>query len=216
MFVNLMTKGTSSAYVASYQVTHFVYFSPGTITVANLRPLPGATPTPNVDGYSSTLRSAYVFRGLNGHIVQWIHNDANVSACTNTPTPSGYGDLACSRPTPYIQTNGFGEEEVGFVPAFVLQTVKNFDSTYLAKPSSIYSEVSHRFGILRCIRQKQVHGSMQESTCVDRAGVLVSWSSRDSQNDSGQVVLRSLSFHPTVSDLATMRNPSKAIILPPF
>lgn len=215
-FVNLMTKGTRSAYIATYRVKHFVYFSPGTITVANLPRLPGAKPTPNVDGYSSTLRSAYVFRGNDGHLVQWIHDDANVSACTNVPSPSGYKDLQCSRPSPYVQSNGYGEEEVGFVPAFVLQTVKTFDSTYLAKPSSIFFRVSPRFGPLRCILQKQVKGPMQQTTCVNRAGVLVSWSSRNGQNNAGQAKLTTLSHHPTARNLATMRRPTMSIILPPF
>ncbi|MCU1363336.1 MAG: hypothetical protein JWM55_1164 [Acidimicrobiaceae bacterium] len=215
-FENLMSKGTSSAYVASYQVTDFDYFSRGTITVTNLPPSPGAKSTPNVNGYSSTLKTAFVFRGTDGRVVQWIHNEANVSACSNTPSSSGYKNLQCSRPSPFIQSNGYSEEELGFVPAFVLQTVKSFDSTFLAKTSSIFTEESQRFGALRCIRQKQVTGSMQETTCLNRAGLLVSWSSRNAKNDTGQVELTSLSHHPTSRDLSTMKRPTKSIILPPF
>ena len=202
--------------MASYEVKDFVYFSPGTITVSNLRPSPDTKSTPNVNGYSSTLESAYVFRGTDGRVVQWIHNGTNISACTNVPSPSGYKDLQCSRSSPYVQSNGFGEEEVGFVPDFVLQAVKTFDSTFRATASTTFSEKSSRFGALSCIRQRQVKGSMEQTTCLNMAGLLVTWSSRNGEKTVGEAELTALRLNPTARNLETMKRPTKAFILPPF
>jgi hypothetical protein len=211
-FVNSMTRGTSGAYVATYRVTNYSHFSKGTITVTNLPPAPGATSTPNVNGYSSTLRSAYVFRGTDGKIVQWVQIGAFVTACANDLSFNG---LQCSRPSPFDPSNGFAEEGVGLVPAFVLQNVKDFDPTFLAKTSSTYSVKSRLFGRLQCILQKQVKGSMQQTTCLNRSGLLVSWSSRNGGNNIGTVVLKSLGHHPTIKNLEAMRKPTRALILPP-
>ena len=85
---------------------------------------PGTKGTPNVDGYSATGRMAYVFNGPTGRIVQWIQDGTNVSACemsdsTGTYVSGTFGKLECSRPSPYVPSNGFLEESLGLVPTYV-------------------------------------------------------------------------------------------------
>jgi hypothetical protein len=216
-FVGLMKKGVSSAYVATYAVSNYDFFSTGSITVANLPPRPGTKAPTNADGYSSDVEMSYVFRGKGGHIVQWIQDETRVSACVGGPFHSGNSSLQCSRPFQFIPSNGFAEEGVGFVPENVLQNFENFDSTFDARSSVVFTESSKRFGNLQCIRQAQVHvkDSERETTCLNRGGLLVSWMSH---NPGGtiRVVLAKLSIHPTKEDFVTLKRPTKAMILPPF
>lgn len=214
-FIKLMQDGADKAYVATYQVKEYDFFSSGSIVVANIPSAPGATAIPNADGYSSTLRSAYVFRGTNGRIVQWILNGTNVSACINVPSTTGYKDLQCSRPSPFIPSNGFSEEGVGLVPANILQSVESFSSTWLSNSPSIYFEGSNRFGTLQCLLQTESHGGMRQTTCVDHDGFVVSWALRNGRIPVGQVKLTSLRRNPTGGVLKTLVTPTKALILPP-
>ncbi len=212
-----MKKGVSSRYVATYEVSDFDFFSWGSITVANLPPRPGTKVPTNVDGYSSDLETSYVFRAKDGRIVQWIQDETRVSACTNGASPSGIQNLQCSRPFQYIPSNGFGEESVGFVPETVLQNFESFDPEFKGQSSLIFTKASKQFGTLQCIRQMQAHvkDPERETTCLNRSGLLVSWTS---QNPGGtvRVALTKLSLHPTKSDFVTLKQPTKAMILPPF
>jgi hypothetical protein len=167
-FVTLMKRGVSSAYVATYKVSNYDFFSSGMITVANLPPRPGTKVLTNVEGYSSNLETSYVFRGNDGHIVQWIQDETRVSACVGGPFHSVNTSLQCSRPFQYIPSNGFGEEAVGFVPETVLQKFESFDPLFDAKSTVIFFESSNRFGDLQCIRQDQVSAKdpERENTCL--------------------------------------------------
>jgi hypothetical protein len=212
-----MKRGVSSAYVATYEVWNYDFFSSGLITVANLPPRPGTKVHTNVDGYSSDLKTSYVFRGKDDHIVQWIQDETRVSACVGGPFHSGNASLQCSRPFQYIPSNGFGEEGVGFVPETVLQNFESFDPLFDAKSSVVFFESSKRFGDLQCIRQDQVEAKdpEREITCLNRSGLLVSWTAQNPGNTI-RVVLTHLSIHPTKSDFVTLKKPTKAMILPPF
>src|ERR1700722_12766190 len=189
--VRLMRKGASSAYVATYKITGYAFFTPGTLTVANIPPAPGAKSRPNIDGYSSTLETSYVFRGANGRITQWIQNKTNVSACINGPFSSGKRKLECSRPFAYIPSNGFAEEGMGFLPTNAL----NGFGTGPSFSSSVSSRTSPQFGKLQCILLRQDKG-FRQTTCVNRKGLLVSWTTRNGKL-LGQAQLISLSYDPT-------------------
>jgi hypothetical protein len=214
-FIKLMRGGADKAYVATYQVKDYDFFSSGSIVVANIPSAPGAKAIPNVDGYSSTLRSAYVYRGADGRIVQWIQNGTNVSACVNVPSSTGYKNLQCSRPSPFLQENGFAEEGVGLVPANILQSVESFSSTWLSNSPSIYFEESDRFGRLRCVLQTELNGGMRQTTCLDHDGFVVSWVLRNGRIPVGQVKLTTLRHNPAGKDLKTLVKPTRAFILPP-
>jgi hypothetical protein len=214
-FIKLMRGGADKAYVATYQVKDYDFFSSGSIVVANIPSAPGAKAIPNVDGYSSTLRSAYVYRGTDGRIVQWIQNGTNVSACVNVPSSTGYKDLQCSRPSPFIQSNGFAEEGVGLVPANILQSVESFSSTWLSKSSSIYFKESDRFGRLQCLLQTELNGGMHQTTCLDHDGFVVSSVLRNGRSPGAQVKLTTLRHNPAGKDLKTLVKPTVAFFLPP-
>lgn len=215
-FARLMKKGVNSAYVATYYVTNYVFFQTGSIVVANVPPRPGTKVPVNVNDYSSAIETSYVFRGENGHIVQWIQDRTSVSACVNGLPSSGNG-LQCSRPFQYDPSNGFAEESIGFVPEYVLQSFQSFNSLFTSALSRTFTESSRQFGALRCIRQVQVHVKTPErdTTCLNRNGILVSWTS---QNPGGttRVRLSKLSLHPTKKNFTTLRKPTKTMILPPF
>lgn len=216
-FIKLMKRGVNSAYVATYEVSNFDFFSWGSITVANLPPRPGIKVPANVNDYSSDLEASYVFRARDGRIVQWIQDHTRVSACTNGAPPAGNEKLQCSRPFQYIPSNGFAEESVGFVPETVLQNFETFDPEFKGQSSLISSRSSKRFGTLRCVRQVQVHEKdpERETTCLNRSGLVVSWTS---VNPGGtvRVLLTHLSTNPTKTNFATLKKPTKAMILPPF
>jgi hypothetical protein len=209
--VRAMESGAKSSYVATFKVTNYAYFSSGTITVANIAPVPGERSHPNIDGYSSTLESSYVFRGTNGSIVQWIQDKTNISACANDLSPSGPRDLLCSRPSPYIPSNGYAEESVGLIPTSILNSFGPVDPSYY---SSISSVASRHFGELRCILHTS--GSYRQNTCADRDGFVISWASRNGKKLLGRVQLISLSRHPTAKDFRTLEKPTRALVLPPF
>ena len=216
-FVKLMKRGVNSAYVATYEVSNYAFFLSGSITVANLPPRPGTKVPMNVNDYSSDLETSYIFRGKNGHVVQWIQDETRVSACVNGLPSSSNNDLECSRPFQYVPSNGFLEEGVGFVPEYVEQNFDQFNPTFVAKSSSVFSETSQRFGKLQCIRQVQTKAKdpERETTCLNRKGLLVSWT-LENPGGSVRVVLTNLSLHPTKRNFITLKGPTRAMILPPF
>jgi len=216
-FVKLMKKGVNSAYVATYEVSNYDFFSWGSITVANIPPRPGTKVPENINDYSSDLETSYVFRATDGRIVQWIQDHTSVSACSNGASPSGNEKLQCSRPFQYIPSNGFDEESVGFVPETVLENFETFDPVFRGRSSPIIVKSSKRFGLLKCIRQVQVdvRDPERESTCVNRSGLLVSWTSVN-PGDTVRVLLTNLSLDPTKRDFVALVKPTKAMILPPF
>jgi hypothetical protein len=207
--VRLMRKGASGAYVATYKITGYAFFTPGTLTVANMPLAPRTVSRPNADGYSSTLESSYVFRGANGRIVQWIQNKTNVSSCVNGPFSSGKKNLVCSRPFAYIPSNGFIEESMGFLPTNAMNGLGTGPSYY----SSFSSKTSQQFGTLQCILLRS--GTFRETTCVNDRGLVVSWTTRNGKL-LGHAKLISLSYHPTAKDFVTLRKPTKAMILPGY
>ena len=209
--VRLMRKGAHSAYVATYKITGYAWFTPGTLTVANVPPAPGTKSRPNADGYSSTLESSYVFRGANGRVVQWIQNKTNVSSCINGPFSSGKTNLVCSRPFAYIPSNGFIEESMGFLPTNAMNGLGTGPSYY----SSISSKTSKQFGELQCILLRQGKGQFRQTTCVNHRGLPVSWTTRNGKL-LGRAQLISLSYHPTANDFTTLKKPTTAMILPGF
>jgi hypothetical protein len=123
-FNALMKKADSSRFVLTYHVGGYPVLSYGKVVVAQIPSPPGTKVIKNADGYSSTRRTAYVFHGPSGRIVQWIQNGTKVSACVNvllsgTYVSGAFGKLECSRPSPFIPSNGYAEEGVGFVPTYV-------------------------------------------------------------------------------------------------
>jgi hypothetical protein len=209
--VRLMRKGADSAYVATYKISGYAYFTPGALTVANMPPAPGARAPANIDGYSSTLESSYVFRGANGHVVQWIQDQTNVSACSNGPFFSGKTNLECSRPFAYIPSNGFIEEGEGFLP----MNLSNGFGTGPSYSESVYSESTRRFGELQCALLSRGKGGFRLTTCVNRRGLLVSWTTRNGKL-LGRAQLMTFSYHPTAKNFITLRTPTKAMILPGY
>ncbi len=216
-FIKLMKRGVNGAYVATYLVSNYDFFSWGSITVANLPPRPGIEVPANVNDYSSDVETSYVFRARDGRIVQWIQDHTRVSACTNGAPPASNEKLQCSRPFQYIPSNGFAEESVGFVPETVLQNFESFDPEFRGQSSLIFSKSSKQFGALQCIRQAQVgvKDPERETTCVNRSGLLVSWTSVN-PGATVRVSLTHLSTHPTKTNFVTLKRPTKAMILPPF
>jgi hypothetical protein len=207
----LMIKGAKGAYVATYEISNYAYFSAGSLVVANIPPVTGTKVRPNLDGFSSTLESSYVFRGTNGRIVQWIQKKTNVSACSNGPFVSGTRKLECSRPFAYIPSNGFVEEGLGLLPA---NMVNDFDG--VSYHESIFSKSSKRFGELQCLRQWQTVGSFQSITCINRSGLTVSWTTRKGAKLLGHAQLTALSDHPTQKNFTTLVKPTRAVILPGY
>jgi hypothetical protein len=216
-FIKLMKRGVNSAYVATYEVSNYDFFSWGLITVANLPPRPGTKVPANANDYSSDLETSYVFRAKDGRIVQWIQDHTRVSSCSNGASPSGNETLQCSRPFQYVPSNGFAEESVGFVPETVLQHFESFDPEFKGQSSLVFSKSSKQFGALQCIRQAQVgvKDPERETTCLNRSGLLVSWTSVN-PGATVRVSLTHLSTHPTKTNFVTLKRPTKAMILPPF
>ncbi len=214
-FLKLLRHGSNTSYTASFKVTDFDFYESGSIEVTNVPSPPGTKAVANVDGYASTLHTAYVYRGARGRLVQWIQSGSNVSACLTIPTSTGYTDLQCSRESPFIPSNGFILEGIGLVPAYVYQQVENFAPTYLSQRPSIRNESSERFGTLTCLVQKERSGPMKQTTCADGAGFVVSWTTFNGQTVIGRATLESFSHAPSPRLLKTLVKPTKSLILPP-
>ena len=216
-FINSMKKANGARFVATYRLNDYLFLQNGTIVIAQIPSPPGTKVKTNVDGYSVTGSDAYIFRGLTGRIIQWIKIDTNVSACTDVPIVGNYdtgtfGKLRCSRPSPYIPSNGFAEEDAGFVPTYVLQQVTGFIETYSPKKETVTTKVSRIFGPLRCLAQ--FSGPATQTTCIDRAGFIVSWLVQNGSVISSRSTLTSINHHPTAGDFTTLLRPTTSLILP--
>lgn len=212
-FRQSIKKADDTRFVLTYHVGGYLWLAYGKIVVAQIPSPPGTKVTTNVDGYSGTGRMAYLFHGPSGRIVQWIQNSTNVSACVNvllsgTYVSGTFGKLECSRPSPFIPSNGFAEEGMVFVPTYVDSQLTALQPT-LAKVST----KSSRFGTLRCLVQTQE--TTTQTTCINHAGFVVSWFLQNGMGSFSRVILSSLKRDPTASDFKTLIAPTKALILPP-
>jgi hypothetical protein len=211
-FRESMKSADGTRFVLTYHVGGYPVLSYGKIVVAQIPSPPGTKVTTNAYGYSGTGRMAHLFHGPTGRIVQWIQNGTNVSACVNvllkgTYVSGTFGKLECSRPSPFIPSNGFGEEELGFVPTYVdqsLTAIRPAKATVSTKPS--------QFGALPCLIQTS--GTTTQTTCINHEGFIVSWLLQNTGSFS-RVILSSLKRNPTASDFQTLIAPTKALILPP-
>jgi hypothetical protein len=170
-----------------------------------------------VDGCSGAGLYAYLYRGPGGPIAQCIKNGTNVSACVNVLLFSNYaigtfGKLQCSRPSPYIPSNGFAEEDAGFVPTFVSQSVTETFGARSLKKATVTRKSSGEFGPLRCFAQWS--GPSTQTTCIDKAGYVVSWLLKNGVATSSRTTLISLNHHPTARDFKTLRRQTNSLILP--
>jgi hypothetical protein len=213
-FMKSMKRADGTHFVLTYHVGGYPVLAYGRIVVAQIPSPPGTKVTTNADGYSGTGRMAYVFHGPSGRIVQWIQNGTNVSACVNvllsgTYVSGTFGKLECSRPSPYIPSNGFAEEGVGFLPAYLVQTLTEVQPTRVT-----VSTKSSQFGTLRCLIETTSSPTSQ-TTCINHAGFIVSWYLQNGMGSFSRAILSSLSHDPTASDFKTLIAPSKAFILPP-
>jgi hypothetical protein len=211
-FVDSMKRANGARFVATYQVENFLYFQSGTIVVAQIPSPPGTKPTTNGDGYSGSGRYAYLYHGAKGRIAQWIKIGTNVSACMTRPSNGIYGALQCSRPSPYLPSNGFAMQDTGFVPTYVLQTLQELVGIKSSKPLSITTNVSQEFGTVRCLTQ--FSGPTTQTTCVNHDGFVVSWVLDNGSRYSSRATLTSLSRTPSAKDFTTLIKPTKALILP--
>lgn len=215
--VNSMKQANAARFVATYRLKGYLFFPNGTIVIAQIPGPLGATAKTNVDGYSGTGRYAYIFRGLTGRFFQWIKIDTNVSACANIPITGNYengtfGKLRCSRPSPYIPSNGFAEEDAGFVTTYLLQQVTELVGVHSQKRATVTTRSSRAFGPLRCLTQ--FSGPTTQTTCIDRAGFIVSWLLQNGSRYSSSATLTSISHHPTAVDFTTLLRPTTSLILP--
>ena len=211
-FRESMKSADGTRFVLTYHVGGYPVLSYGKIVVAQIPSPPGTKVTTNADGYSGTGQMAYLFHGPTGRIVQWIQIGTNVSACVNvllkgTYVSGTFGKLECSRPSPFIPSNGFAEEELGFVPMYVDQSLTEIQPT-----KATVSTTTSQFGALRCLIQTSA--TTTQTTCINHAGFIVSWYLQNTGNFS-RVILNSLERDPTASDFKTLIAPTKALILPP-
>lgn len=216
-FIDSMKLANGTRFVATYRLNGYLYLQNGTIVIAQIPSPPGTQVLTNVDGYSATGRYAYIFRGLTGRIVQWIKNDANVSACTNVLLSGNFdtgtfGKLQCSRPSPYVPSNGFAEQDVGFVPTHVMQSVTGLFGARSLKKATVTTRASRKFGPLRCLTQ--ISGPTNQITCIDRTGFIVSWILENGSDISSRSTLTSINHHPTAKDFTTLLRPTTSLILP--
>lgn len=213
-FVRLMKQATDTHYLLTYHVGGFNFLAYGKIVVAQMPSPPGTKAMTNADGYSGTGRSAYVFRGPSGRIVQWIQNGTNVSACVNvllkgTYVSGTFGRLECSRPSPFIPSNGFSLEGEGFVPTYILSSVTGM----ALAGAAITARHSPTFGALRCLVQRS--GTTTQTTCINGTGFIVTWNIQSGLGSFSRAILSSLSRDPTADDFHTLIPPTRALILPP-
>ena len=211
-FINSMKRANRSKFVATYQVDNFLYFQTGTIVVTQMPSPPGTEPTTNADGYSGSGRYAYLYRGAKGRVAQWIKIGTNVSACATRPSNGNDGALQCSRPSPYLPSNGFAMQDTGFVPTYVLQTLQELVGIKSSKPLTITTHESKDFGPLRCLTQSP--GPTTQITCVNHDGFVVSWVLDNGSGYSSRATLTSLSRTPSAKDFTTLIKPTKSLILP--
>jgi hypothetical protein len=211
-FINSMKQANGTRFVATYRLKGYLFFQNGTIVIAQIPSPSGTKKATNVDGYSGTGRYAYLYHGPGGRIAQWIKDGTNVSACAKLAGGGTLGKLQCSRPSPYIPSNGFAEEDSGFVPTYVLQSITETFGAGSLKKATVKTKVSEEFGPLRCLTQ--ISGRTTSTTCIDSAGFLVSWLLQNGLVISSRTTLTSLDHHPTADDFKTLLRPTKPLILP--
>ena len=216
-FINPMNGASNTRFVATYRLFNFLYLQSGNIVVTQIPGPPGASVKTNVDNYMGTGRFAYVFHGSTGRIVQWIEGGINASLCTGPPriglSSTGIsGRLRCSRLRADSSPKGFAKQDVGFIQSYVLQSVRRLEEGLLHGKSTTTTTVSREFGTLRCLNQYS--GSTTQTTCIDRAGFVVSWFLEDGSGYTSRVVLTSLNAHPTAKDFATSLKSAKSPNLP--
>ncbi|MHB1088770.1 MAG: hypothetical protein ACYC19_08425 [Acidimicrobiales bacterium] len=211
-FINSMKQANGTRFVATYRLNDYLFFQNGTIVIAQIPSPSGTKETTNVDGYSGTGRDAYLYHGPGGRIAQWIKNGTNVSACAKLAGSGTFGKLQCSRPSPYIPSNGFIEEDAGFVPTYVLQSITELFGARSLKKAAVTTRVSQEFGSLRCLTQ--MSGPTTQTTCINQAGFVVSWLLQNGSGSSSRSTLTSLNHHPTADDFKTLIRPTKSLILP--
>ncbi len=216
-FTNEMQHANDARFVATYRLRSYLFFASGTIVIAQIPSPPGTRVTTNADGYSGSGRYAYLLRGPTGRIIQWIKIGTNVSACVNVLVAGNFengtfGKLRCSRPSPYLPSNGFAETDAGLVPTYVRQQVTAMAAVPSRERAAITSKSSRAFGPLRCLAQ--FSSPTRQTTCIDRAGLVVSWLLRTGSRYSSSATLASINRHPAPVDFATLLRPTAALILP--
>ncbi len=216
-FLDTMQGAAVAPFRLTYDVTGYLFFGSGSFVIAQLPNPPGTKVKTNRDGYSGSGRNSYLFRGTTGRIVQWIKIDTIVSACANFPISGNYetgafGEPRCSRPSPFLPSNGFAEEDAGFVPNYVLQQVTEFAQMNTRRKTSIRSGYSRKFGRLLCLTQYS--GQTTQTTCLDHEGNVVSWFMNNGSNFVSRVVLTSFTSHPTFHDFTPIVRPTSAFFLP--
>ncbi len=216
-FIDSLNRANGTRFVATYRVSRYLWLGNGRIVIAQIPSPPGTKVATNADGYSGSGLHSYLFRGPSGRIIQWIRSGTNVSACLNAPITGNFatgtfGKMQCSRPSPYLPSNGFSETDVGFVPTYVLQSVNGPEGVRQPKKSVVTSMLSRDFGTLRCLTQFQ--NPATQTTCINRAGYLVSWFLDNGLGRSSRVTLTSLSRSSNAKDFTTLLRPTKSLILP--
>jgi hypothetical protein len=204
-FVDLMKHANGTRFVATYRVHHFDWMGSGAIRIAQIPSPPGTKAATNSDGYTGSGQHSYVYRNADGRVSQWIKIGTNVSGCETTTR--GPRQTRCSKPSPYLPSNGFIFADVGFVPTYVLQSVQNRTSSGMGKPLKLTTRFSTRFGRLTCLTQ--TFGS----TCIDRSGYVVLWKYHNFHRSSS-ATLGAFNRHPTASDFRTLIKPTESLVLP--
>lgn len=206
-FETLLQHGSHLQFVATYRVSHYGFFPPGTIVYAQIPSPPGTKAATNSEGFSATGQFAYVYGG-HGRIVQWIQIGTNVSACMQLPAPY-FTPLKCDRPSPYAPSNGYDTAGVGLIQS----TIESWDQlrNVPATSWSLSTEQSHSFGRLQCLTLSTI----PSKTCIDGDGVVVSWDNWNGSTNTGRVSLVALNYHPTSRDFKSLIAPTSKFFLPP-
>jgi len=206
-FVDSMKHANGTRFAATYRIYHYDWMQNGVITMAQIPSPPGTKATTNSDGYTGNGKYAYVFRNTDGRISQWIKVGTNVSGCeTSTRGPR---QMQCSRPSPYLPSNGFALADVGFVPTYVMQEI--LTSNGPSKSLKLTTRVSNQFGRLTCL--SQTFTSTIQTTCINRSGFVVLWRYHNF-HWSSSATLTAFNRHPTGNDFRTLIKPTKSLVLP--
>lgn len=209
-FVELMRNANDTRFVATYRIRHYDWMGSGVITMAQIPSPPGTKVTTNSDGYTGSGKYAYVYRNADGRISQWIKIGTNVSGC-EMPPKGPIGHMECSRPSPYLPSNGFAFADVGFVPTYVVQEIRNSTSNRLGASTTRTTRASNQFGRLTCLTQ--TFAPSIQTTCIDRSGYVVLWKYRD-LHWSSSATLAAFNRHPTDVDFRTLIKPTQPLVLP--
>jgi hypothetical protein len=209
-FIESMRHANSTRFAATYRIRHYDWMGSGVITMAQIPSPPGTRGKPNSDGYSASGQYAYVFRNADGRVSQWIKVGSNVSGCV-MPPKGPIGPMKCSRPSPYLPSNGFALADVGFVPTYVIQRMQNFAPKGLVNNLHFTNRTSKAFGRLTCLTQ--TFTTTVQSTCIDQSGYVVLWKYHDPLWSSS-ATLTAFNRHPTAGDFRTLVKPTQPLVLP--